>query len=74
MTKKQMVQLIEAVHLLTVYFQTDYEKIYSWLTIENPHLGGTTPMNLILRDRGHKLLRFIECQLDEGGMKRESIK
>lgn len=66
--RRHMIELIEVVHLLTVYFKDDYKKIYLWLNTPNLNLGGTDPMNLIIRGRGLTLIRFIKTSLDEGGM------
>lgn len=42
-----------------------FEKALLWLNVSNPNLGGARPMDLITRDRIHKLMRFIEVAIEE---------
>lgn len=49
---------IEIVVKLAVFFN-DTEKVYAWLTVKNPGLGGISPLMLINTGRAHKVLQFI---------------
>ena len=74
MTEKQQVQkllkdhvftspeYLEIVVLLHAFFN-DFEKMHLWLTTENPHFAHSTPAQLIIRGRGHKVLSFINNAL-----------
>jgi hypothetical protein len=46
------------------------EKASLWFNSENPHLGGTTPMGMILVGRGDRLEKWIRSALDESKSKR----
>ena len=57
-------QVAEAIELLDAFFK-DEVKTNAWFNIENPLLGNCTPMELFIRDRGHKVLSFIKNAIDE---------
>lgn len=59
--------LVEALQLLHDIFD-DNEKVAYWLTVENPHLGGITPLLLFSLGRGHKVLKFIRAAKEEQGL------
>lgn len=65
MTKQQEIQYIRAIHNLTCYFETDYEKLRAFMHFENLNLGGVSPIHMILLDNGERLNKWIENQLDE---------
>ena len=58
-------QLIEIIVELHVVFQ-DYSKISAWLKSKNLNFGGCSPLNLINKNRGHKVLEFIKNANREG--------
>lgn len=62
--KDQVYQLIYATAKVTDLFK-DAEKAIDWMTTKNPFLGESSPVDLVSRGRGHKLLKFIDNQLDE---------
>ena len=41
------------------FFGPDEEKIKLWLDTPNPQFGGISPMEMMLRGRGEKLLTFV---------------
>lgn len=47
---------------LNDFFDNDQQRIYLWLTTENPSLGNVTPFDMIKLGREKKLLEFIEDQ------------
>lgn len=54
----------EIVDLVTHHFN-DKWKASAWLIIENPGLGGLSPMALITAGRGAKVLAFVKASLAE---------
>ena len=58
-------ELVEAVTLVSEFFQGSDVKTAIWFTTENPHLGGVTPIELFKRWRGHKVLAWIKASLEE---------
>lgn len=59
-------EYLEIVVLLHAFFD-DFEKMHHWLIFENLNFGGSTPAQLIIRGRGHKVLSFINNALRENG-------
>lgn len=51
-------QLVEIIIELHVIFG-EYDKIVVWLKADNPHFGYISPINLINRGKGKKVLEFI---------------
>lgn len=45
----------------------DPVKTKAWLTMDNLNFGGSSPIRLIILDRGHKVLQFIE-DVQEGNL------
>lgn len=43
----------------------DDEKASIWMTTKNPNFGNVSPMGLILRGRGNKVIQFIGYAKDE---------
>lgn len=43
----------------------DDDKAYFWMVTPNPNFGGSSPYNLILCGRSHKVLAFIENAITE---------
>jgi hypothetical protein len=58
-TKERIAELAYALEYVAETFEGDLEKTKFWLNTPNPNFGGSTPKNLILRGRFHKLLKFI---------------
>lgn len=50
--------------LLRGFFESE-EKVADWFSTKNLNFGGSAPIDLIKRHRGHKVLRFIETSLEE---------
>ncbi len=50
--------------LILEYFKGDIRKACYWFESENPHLGRTTPLQMIAMGREHKLGKFIRSQLE----------
>lgn len=65
MTTNQMVYIVECIKLVDTFFKNDSNKTAAWMKAKNPLLGESSPIMLILRGRGHKVLAFIKSQLDE---------
>ena len=51
--------------LVSAVFKDDPTKREWWFRAVNPHLGNTTPIELILRGREQKLLEFIKACVEE---------
>lgn len=64
MNKDQEIEYIEAIHNLTSYFDTDYKKIRAFIHLKNLNLGGASPMEMILNNRGDRMNKWICSQLD----------
>lgn len=58
---KQLIEIIVNLHAVF----NDYDKIYAWLYTKNLNLGGSAPMTLIQRGRGHRVLQFTQDAADE---------
>ena len=58
-TKERVADLAAALEFVAETFEGNKEKTIFWLNTPNPNFGGTTPKNLIIRGRYHKLLKFI---------------
>lgn len=58
-TKERITELATALEFVAETFDGDKTKTLFWLNTPNPNFGGSTPKNLILRGRYHKLLKFI---------------
>lgn len=59
-----VVLMLEIVTLLDKYFKSD-ENIALWLNTENFNFGGSKPITLIAKGRGHKVLNYIKIALEE---------
>lgn len=53
-----------AIYILLRDFFEDEEKIYIWLTTNNPLLGNVKPLDMIHNGRGKKLLLFIQNSIE----------
>lgn len=53
-----VLRLVEAVQNLHDFFD-DNDKVAHWLITDNPHFGGSSPLSLFNRGRGHKVSQFI---------------
>ncbi len=51
--------LCEIIVNLHIVF-ADYEKIALWLRLKNLNFGGCSPLQLIARGRGHKVMEMID--------------
>lgn len=49
------------------------DKAALWYETPNSHFGGVSPQELVVRGRGHKVLRFIEAAGEENGMPNAQI-
>lgn len=58
---KTNIDIIIGVHC----FFNDIEKVHFWLHLENPNLGGATPVHLMRSGRSKKLLKWINNALEE---------
>jgi len=58
-TRERVTELATALEFVAETFDGDKAKTLFWLNTPNPNFGGSTPKNLILRGRFHKLLKFI---------------
>lgn len=58
-------ELVQAITLVSNFFNGDDTLTARWLTLPNPHFGGATPVNLFRRGRGHKVLAWIKSTLEE---------
>ena len=52
---------------LRKFFDGDEAKVQLWITTPNLNFGGSSPWDVIVAGRGHKVLAFIEAAKDEGG-------
>ena len=43
----------------------DDEMIAKWYTTINPNFGNSSPYDLVIADRGHKVLNFVVSQIDQ---------
>jgi len=59
-------QLIDILVNLHCCFGPDaLDKIRFWMMTKNPHFGFISPVRLLAKGRGHKVLQFIEQALDD---------
>ena len=58
-TKERINELAGALEFVAETFDGDKKKTLFWLNTSNPNFGGTSPKNLIVRGRYHKVLKFI---------------
>lgn len=65
MLTEEVENLVISIRLLNKFFDRDSSKVAAWLTIPNPNLGETRPIDFYMRGRGHKVLSFIENALEE---------
>lgn len=57
-------QDVEIVILVHSFFN-DLKKTAAWLSTDNPHFGGASPLQLMNVNRSHKILKFVKAALDE---------
>ena len=62
---KEDLMMAEILMYLDGFFNGDYEKMKLWVTSKNLHLGGISPLNLILAGRTDKVLLFVKSQIEE---------
>lgn len=53
------------------FFFDDMEKVFAWLTIDNPNLGGIAPIRLINIGKGEKVYQFIDCAIERSDQNEE---
>ena len=58
-TKERIKDLASALEFVAETFEGDKDKTLFWLKTANPNFGGSSPKNLIIRGRYHKVLKFI---------------
>lgn len=64
-TPKQVEQIVRAALLCQRIFKQDDDKDTShWLVCPNYNFGGASPVSLILINRGHKVIKFLEATLE----------
>lgn len=61
-----MITSDEAEALVLKFFKEDTEKASAWWTTPNPHFGGTSPVDMVLAGRIHRVFKFIENALING--------
>lgn len=42
------------------FFDGDLHKVEQWMNTENPMLGGVSPCEMLLNERGERLQKFID--------------
>lgn len=57
--------LVQAVTLVSQFFNGDDQKTAFWFTTDNPNLGNSAPIDMFKRERGHKVLAWIKSALEE---------
>ena len=65
MNSADLETLEELKQLTFEFFKGDKDKYELWWLTENPHLGGSAPIEFIIHGRLNKLSKFIHNQLDE---------
>ena len=58
-TKEKLAELAGALEFVAESYRGDSKKAKFWLKTPNPHFGGATPRELILRGRYKKVMQFI---------------
>ena len=58
-TKNRIKELAFALEVVAETFDGDKNKTQFWLNTPNPNLGGSSPKNLIINGRYHKVQKFI---------------
>ena len=58
-TKDKLTELAGALEFVADSYEGDVVKTKFWVKTPNPHLGGSTPRELILRGRYKKVMQFI---------------
>lgn len=56
--------LAEVIIELHIFFDSDMDKVETWLSAENLNLGGASPMQLILLGKIKKLHQFVMGSLE----------
>lgn len=64
--KLNKISIAIVVELFAV-LDNDYDKVYQWLVTKNLNLGGMSPLYLINRGQGAKVVKFIQ-DADEGNL------
>jgi hypothetical protein len=54
----------DILELVSEFFKGDIQKIYLWYRTENPHLGGFSPMMMILAGGQERLLSWVKYQIE----------
>lgn len=54
------VESVKILNLLLNIFDERHDKVFAWLTTKNLKLGDVSPLMLINRGRGFRVLQFIE--------------
>lgn len=63
---KDVLTRVIIIECLRDYFNCDDDKVSAWLKTKNPNFGDVSPMDLINKGRGHKVLEFVKASLKEG--------
>jgi hypothetical protein len=58
-TQEKLTELAGALEFIAESYEGDVKKAQFWIKTPNPHLGGSTPRELILRGRYKKVMQFI---------------
>lgn len=58
-------EFIEIISKLLEFFKGDIKKTRAWLTTKNPGFGFIAPLQLIVRNRGIRVLQFIDNAKEE---------
>lgn len=53
------------VDLVMTHMGWDMDHTLTWMNMENPLLGGVSPMQMVLMGRSSKLLSFVQACIDE---------
>ena len=59
LTKRRIKELAAALEFVAKTFDGDKNKTQFWINAPNPNLGGSSPKDLILNGRYHKVQKFI---------------
>lgn len=65
MTKKDVKDFIACLIMLDDYFDSNLDKVATWMIMKNPLLGEVSPFDMFLMGRAKKLKKFIEITIEE---------
>lgn len=58
-------QIILVYEMIKEHMKWGSDKTFLWLSTSNPHFGNISPAEMILRGRGHKVIKFIQTTKEE---------